>query len=105
MKSRLSFSAKSWSRESHAIVYSALLATLLSGCGGGGTDSTATDSGNLLSAGPTVLRQVNTHRKSPTLVESAQGTTVPSATSIVDSMGAEWTVSGGVIYRNGSSTI
>ncbi|MFD3400434.1 hypothetical protein ACFWUU_07165 [Kribbella sp. NPDC058693] len=34
---------------------------------------------------------------------SPEGTTIPSATSITDNGGAVWTVSGGVIYRNGST--
>jgi hypothetical protein len=34
---------------------------------------------------------------------SASGTTIPSATQIVDTSGAVWTVSGGVIYKNGGT--
>lgn len=34
---------------------------------------------------------------------SPDGTTIPSATSITDNGGAVWTVSGAVIYRNGST--
>jgi hypothetical protein len=34
---------------------------------------------------------------------SPDGTTIPSATSITDNGGAVWTVSGGVIYRNGAT--
>ncbi|GAA1591580.1 hypothetical protein GCM10009804_54750 [Kribbella hippodromi] len=34
---------------------------------------------------------------------SPDGTTIPSATSITDNGGAVWTVSGGVIYRNGGT--
>jgi len=37
--------------------------------------------------------------------ESANNTTIPSASQIVDALGAVWTVSGGVIYRNGTATI
>jgi hypothetical protein len=37
----------------------------------------------------------------PSVVSSPNGTTIPSATQIVDSSGNVWTVSGGVIYENG----
>jgi hypothetical protein len=40
-----------------------------------------------------------------TATESAQSTTIPSATQIVDAQGATWTVAGGVIYRNGVATV
>ncbi|SIT45544.1 conserved exported hypothetical protein [Paraburkholderia piptadeniae] len=34
---------------------------------------------------------------------SPDGTAIPSASSIIDKMGSKWTVSNGVIYRNGST--
>jgi hypothetical protein len=36
-------------------------------------------------------------------VSSPDGTTIPSASVIVDKTGSQWTVSNGVIYRNGST--
>jgi len=38
----------------------------------------------------------------PSVVPSPNGTTIPSATEIIDSSGNVWTVSGGVIYQNGA---
>jgi hypothetical protein len=37
--------------------------------------------------------------------ESADGATIPPAASIVDAVGANWTVANGVIFRNGTATI
>jgi hypothetical protein len=39
---------------------------------------------------------------SPSVTPSADGTTIPSASQIIDNEGDVWTVSSGVIYRNGS---
>lgn len=50
------------------------------------------------SAGPLGLRPMT---DSPNA--SPDGTTIPSATSITDNGGSVWTVSNGVIYRNGST--
>ncbi|RKT22092.1 hypothetical protein B0G69_5511 [Paraburkholderia sp. RAU2J] len=63
---------------------------LLSACGGGGGD----DSGN--STGSAVA-DAKAHAAA-----SASGTTIPSASSITDSAGAVWTLSGGAVYRNGA---
>jgi len=38
----------------------------------------------------------------PTGVASPEGTTIPSATQIIDSGGNRWTVSKGVVYQNGA---
>jgi hypothetical protein len=38
----------------------------------------------------------------PSVVTSANGTTIPSATQIIDSSDNVWTVSGGVVYENGA---
>ena len=38
----------------------------------------------------------------PVAVPSPEGTTIPSATQITDSGGAMWTVSSGIVYKNGS---
>lgn len=50
------------------------------------------------SATPLGLRPMG---DSPTA--SPDGTTIPSATSITDNAGAVWTVTGGVVYRNGAT--
>ena len=50
------------------------------------------------SAGPLGLRPMG---DSPNA--SPDGTTIPSATSITDNGGAVWTVTGGVVYRNGTT--
>lgn len=41
----------------------------------------------------------------PSSTESNQGDTIPPLSTVVDSFGAAWTVSGGVIFRNGVATI
>ncbi|NKJ51295.1 hypothetical protein CIC12_32180 [Burkholderia sp. SG-MS1] len=63
---------------------------LLSACGGGGGD----DSGNSTGSAAT---DAKAHAAA-----SASGTTIPSASSITDSAGAVWTLSGGMVYRNGA---
>ncbi|MET3566910.1 hypothetical protein ABIC47_002401 [Leifsonia sp. 563] len=57
----------------------------------------ALDVGPVLAAPTPRLRMGDSPNASP------DGTTIPSATSITDNGGDVWTVSGGVIYRNGST--
>jgi Glycosyl hydrolase catalytic core len=65
----------------------------LSACGGGsgGSDSTA-------AGASAAVRGV----ANAAITVSPNGTTIPSATKIIDSAAARWTVSNGVVYRNGA---
>ena len=66
-------------------------ALALSACGGGGSDGGTAETS-------AALRSV----ANAAITASPNGTTIPSATTIIDASGAKWTVSGGVVYRNGS---
>nr|WKF61676.1 hypothetical protein HUO10_006208 [Paraburkholderia busanensis] len=66
---------------------------LLSACGGGSEGGT----GNTSTAAQAALK-ATAHASAA----SASGTSMPPAGSITDSSGAVWTLSGGVVYRNGS---
>ncbi|WOD18637.1 hypothetical protein [Paraburkholderia kirstenboschensis] len=63
---------------------------LLSACGGGGADGGDNSSGS-------AATEAKAHAAA-----SANGTAIPPASSITDSTGAVWTLSGGVVYRNGA---
>jgi hypothetical protein len=63
----------------------------LSACGGG--DSSAASGAVSSRASAATMGALTT---------SADGTTIPSATQIIDSSGATWTLSNGVVYRNGA---
>src|SRR5579875_654374 len=64
---------------------------LLSACGGGGG---ADGSGTSASS---AITNATAHAAA-----SASGTIIPPASSIIDSTGAIWTLSNGVVYRNGA---
>src|SRR5258706_16296391 len=64
---------------------------LLSACGGGSADGS---SGTAVSAASKATAHAS--------AASATGTSMPPATSITDSTGAVWTLSGGVLYQNGA---
>ena len=63
---------------------------ILTACGGGGSDLAAGAAGDAVAKA--------TARAST----SANGTTMPPASSIVDNSGNTWTLSGGSVYRNGA---
>jgi hypothetical protein len=74
---------------------------LLTACGGGSSDgignaagAVANNATNGASAGNAVANASTT--------ASASGTSLPSASSIIDNSGNAWTLSGGVVYKNGS---
>lgn len=68
---------------------------MLSACGGGGSDlpqaaTKASDDST----------QLDSTAKAAVVTPSADGTTIPSGTSIVDKTGAVWTVTGAIVYKN-----
>jgi hypothetical protein len=64
---------------------------LLTACGGGGEDGSSGTTGSATS-------KATAHASTA----SANGTAMPPASSITDSAGAVWTLSGGVVYKNGA---
>ena len=64
---------------------------LLTACGGGGEDGSSGTTGAATS-------KATAHASTA----SASGTAMPPASSITDSAGAVWTLSGGVLYKNGA---
>jgi hypothetical protein len=62
---------------------------LLTACGGGGEDSSSGTTGGATA-------------KATAHAASANGTAMPPASSLTDSAGAVWTLSGGVAYKNGA---
>lgn len=74
---------------------------LLTACGGGSSDGIGSAAGavaNNATNGAAVGNAV-ANAASPA---SANGTSLPSASSIIDNSGNVWTLSGGVVYRNGA---
>src|SRR5216684_3940671 len=61
---------------------------VLSGCGGSGSD---------LGADTTAVAK----KTGKAATASANGTTIPPATSIIDTQGSVWTLSGGSVYKDG----
>ncbi|MFL9960545.1 hypothetical protein PQR02_05285 [Paraburkholderia sediminicola] len=71
---------------------------ILSACGGSSQD------GNTNTASATAAKATSTAKvTAPVPSTSANGTTLPGAGSITDSTGAVWTLTNGVVYRNGST--
>ncbi|KAA1006837.1 hypothetical protein FVF58_25105, partial [Paraburkholderia panacisoli] len=64
---------------------------LLTACGGGGEDGSSGTTGAATS-------KATAHASTA----SASGTAMPPASSITDSAGAVWTLSGGLLYKNGA---
>ncbi len=81
-------------KKKHFIVYSVFASSLILSACGGGADN-APSSVNNSATDPAAVANAATKPA------SANGTTIPSGTSIVDSSGATWTVTNGVIYRAG----
>src|SRR4051794_17475866 len=71
---------------------------ILSACGGGTDDATSSTGSAARSQGATA-KSASANGQGTT---SPEGTTMPSASNIIDSTGAVWTLTNGVIYRNGS---
>jgi hypothetical protein len=69
---------------------------LLSACGG------SSPGGSTNTASPTAAKAVS-KVATPVSSTSADGTTLPGAGSITDSSGAVWTLTNGVVYRNGAT--
>jgi len=71
---------------------------VLTACGGGSGDDAATSAASNSTNG--VAKSAASSRSSSS-GPSPDGTTIPSATSIIDKSGIVWTVVGGVVYQNG----
>lgn len=68
---------------------------VLSACGGGGGEDSEVAA--RAASGNSAARATARTTASP----SANGTAMPPASSIIDSAGAVWTITGGVLYKNG----
>jgi hypothetical protein len=68
---------------------------LLGACGGGGGEES---NGGTSASGNSAVKATAHTAVSP----SANGAAMPPASSIIDSAGAVWTLSGGVLYKNGA---
>lgn len=67
---------------------------VLAACGGGGSEDGSAGAG---SAAGSAVTSAKAHAAA-----SASGTIIPPASSITDSTGAVWTLTGGSVYRNGA---